>query len=103
MTEENMYTVILDDIELNNFVILGAVRSIPNCAPVAFTHACEALAFIRANAAEIGVMIVDYDMPEMNGVEVIEAARVVEGFRAPIVMITANGEKELRRIALQAG
>ena len=99
-----MYAVILDDAELNNLLMTQAIRGLPDCEPKAFTRAEKALAFVAENASEIGIAITDYDMPGMNGVGFIRAARQVEGFApVPIVMVTSNEARALRREALEAG
>jgi putative two-component system response regulator len=99
-----MYAVVLDDAELNNVLMTEAIRGVPGCEPVAFTRPEDALAFVRANAGEIGVGVTDYDMPGMSGVAFIRAARQVPGFaHVPIVMVTSNGERSVRREALEAG
>jgi putative two-component system response regulator len=72
--------------------------------PQAFTRPADALAFVEANTDAIGVGITDYDMPGINGVEFIRAARQVPGFaHVPIVMVTSNDQRSVRRDALEAG
>src|SRR5829696_6228355 len=81
-----------------------AIRGLPDCEPKAFSRADKALAFVAGNASEIGIAITDYDMPGMNGVGFIRAPRQVEGFaHVPIVMVTSNEARALRREALEAG
>src|SRR4051812_40801096 len=100
----SMYAVVLDDAELNNLLMTEAIRGIPECEPVAFTSPEKALAFMEARAAQIGVAIVDYNMPGMNGVAFIRAVRAIRSFEhVPIVMVTAHDERPLRREALEAG
>jgi putative two-component system response regulator len=99
-----MYAVVLDDAALNNLLMTEAIRGVAGCEPVAFTAPEAALAFVREHAGEIGIGITDYDMPGMNGVAFIRAARAVAGFEhVPIVMVTSNDERRLRREALEAG
>ena len=99
-----MFAVVLDDAELNNLLMTQAIRGLPECEPKAFTQPEKALAFVRDNAGAIGVAITDYDMPGMNGVAFIRAARQVPGFEhVPIVMVTSNEARALRREALEAG
>jgi putative two-component system response regulator len=99
-----MYTLVLDDAELNNVIMTEAIRHIPGCEPRDFTRPEDALAFVRSHAGSIGVATTDYDMPGMNGIEFIKAARQVSGFEhVPIVMVTSNDQRSLRREALQAG
>lgn len=99
-----MFALILDDAILNNVLMAEAIRGIPDCVVRDFTAPEEALAFVRGNAAEIGVAITDYDMPGMNGLGFIRAAREVAGFaHVPIVMVTSMDQRTLRREALEAG
>ncbi|MDB5558083.1 MAG: response regulator receiver modulated metal dependent phosphohydrolase [Enterovirga sp.] len=99
-----MQVLVLDDIELNNVLMVEALRGLPDCRPVAFTSPEEALAHLRDKAAEIGLAITDFDMPRLNGIGFIRAARAIPGFEhVPIIMVTANDQRTLRREALEAG
>jgi putative two-component system response regulator len=96
--------LILDDSEMNNLLVMQALKPVADCEPVAFTVPDEALAFLRAHADRIGVLITDYDMPGKTGLEVIAAARAVPGFaHVPIVMVTSLDQRSLRHQALRAG
>ncbi len=99
-----MLALILDDSEMNNLLVMQALKPVADCEPVAFTVPDEALAFLRANADRIGVLITDYDMPGKTGLDVIAAARAVPGFaHVPIVMVTSLDQRSLRHQALRAG
>ena len=99
-----MLALILDDSEMNNLLMMQALKAVPDCEPVDFTDPVAALAFLRGNVARIGIAITDYEMPGLNGLEVIRAARAVEGFaHVPIVMVTSLDQQSLRREALAAG
>jgi putative two-component system response regulator len=99
-----VHVVILDDDELSNFLMTEALRAVENCRPVAFVRPSEALAHLAENRADVGLAIVDFDMPEMNGLEVIHAARAIEGLEhVPIIMVTSTDQRSLRRQALQQG
>jgi putative two-component system response regulator len=99
-----MLAVVLDDAEMNNVLMTAAIRDVEGCVPHDFTRPENALAFVRERVGEIGIAITDYDMPEMNGVGFIRAARAVPGFEhVPIVMVTSNDERRVRREALEAG
>ena len=89
---------------MNNMLMGEALRDLPGCIVRDFTRGADALAFVRGNAAQIGVAISDYEMPEMNGIAFIGAARAVPGFEhVPIVMVTSLDQRSLRREALAAG
>lgn len=50
------------------------------------------------------LILVDYRMPELNGVEFLEELRNTEGLtETPVIIITVDPELELRRNASQLG
>ncbi|MFB0491670.1 putative two-component system response regulator [Methylobacterium sp. OAE515] len=99
-----MLALILDDSEMNNLLMLQALKPVADCEPVAFTCPRAALDFLRAHVDRIGVVVTDYDMPGLTGLEVIAAARAVPGFaHVPIVMVTSLDQRSLRHEALRAG
>jgi putative two-component system response regulator len=96
--------LILDDSEMNNLLMMQALKPVAECEPVAFTSPVAALAFLQANVDRIGIVVTDYDMPGMTGLDVIAAARAVPGFaHVPIVMVTSLAPRSLRHQALRAG
>ncbi|MGY2048989.1 HD-GYP domain-containing protein [Methylobacterium sp. JK268] len=99
-----MRAVVLDDAELNNLLMVEALRPIAGCVPDVFTRPADALEHIRRHGPEIGIVLTDYEMPEMDGLAFIRAARAVPGFaHVPIVMVTSFDARALRREALEAG
>jgi putative two-component system response regulator len=69
-----------------------------------FTDPAAALAFASANTSSIGVIITDYDMPVMNGLEVLRNVRANPQLaHIPAVMLTSFGQRTLRLEALSAG
>jgi putative two-component system response regulator len=99
-----MLALVLDDAEMNNLVMVASLRPLAGCVPHAFTVPAEALAFAEARAGDIGIVITDYEMPGMNGVEFIRAVRRIPGLAAvPTVMVTSHDQRSLRREALEAG
>ncbi|GJE10405.1 response regulator [Methylobacterium longum] len=99
-----MLALILDDSEMNNLLMMQALKPVAECEPVAFTSPVAALAFLQANVDRIGIVVTDYDMPGMTGLDVIAAARAVPGFaHVPIVMVTSLDQRSLRHQALRAG
>ncbi|WP_238229879.1 HD domain-containing phosphohydrolase [Methylobacterium hispanicum] len=99
-----MRVVVLDDGEMNNLLMITALQPIPGCTAHDFTVPAQALAFASVHAEEIGVFVTDYEMPGMNGVEVIRALRRIPGLATvPVVMVTSFDQRSLRREALEAG
>jgi len=73
------------------------------------THACHArtyesvhrfLATLRGGLPEC--LIVDWQMPEMNGVELLEQM-TRQGMRVPTIMISAHSDASARERCLSAG
>ncbi len=99
-----MLALILDDAEMNNLLMVQALKPVADCEPVTFTCPEKGIAYLRENADRIGVVITDYDMPKLTGIDVITAARAVPGFaHVPIVMVTSLDQRSLRHQALRAG
>jgi putative two-component system response regulator len=68
----------------------------------AYTDPQQALAHCQATVPDL--VIVDYMMPELNGIDFIQHFRTTPG-RAdiPVLMVTANDEMAVRYRALEAG
>lgn len=66
-----------------------------------FRKAAEALAFVGGR--EVGVVVTDLRMPEMDGLEFVRALRV-DGCQAPVVMIASDetAEPDARRAGVEA-
>ncbi len=104
MTQAVNEILVLDDVELNNVLMTEAIRAIPDTLTHAFTDPLAALAFVQAEPRRCGAAVIDYDMPGMNGIGFIAAARAVQGFaHVPIVMVTSSDQRRVRREALEAG
>jgi two-component system, LuxR family, response regulator FixJ len=56
----------------------------------------------KPDLAGCGCMVVDYDMPSMDGLELVEILRARE-IAIPVIMITGHTDKELRHRAAKAG
>lgn len=105
MSAENQthVTVLLVEDNRTNLTLMEMlVRQVPNCRPLAFSDPCE----LAARLAEIvyDIAIVDYQMPGMNGIKLIELLRAAEGGEdKPIVMVTADRETDIKLGAIRAG
>ena len=70
------------------------------------THRFESplLALLWALENETDLLIVDYEMPEMNGVEFVARFRKRHASgRVPVIMVTSHDDKNLRYLALDLG
>ena len=73
-----------------------------DCEPLLFQDSTRGLAWCSENRPDL--IVVDYMMPDLDGIEFIARLRETEGCEdLPILMITANDDKEVRYEALQRG
>jgi len=70
------------------------------CKIIAVTSGPAALNVVKSQKPDLFVF--DIDMPDMNGLELAKRVRE-DGFKAPIVFITGNAQKDIVARALQAG
>lgn len=94
--------LLLDDNPVNLKWLELLVRRLEQAQCISFTEPAAALDYARSERVDL--VVLDYLMPEMNGLEFIEAFRALEGADSiPVLMITAHDEKEVRYRALEAG
>ena len=99
-----MAIAIVDDTPLNLTLIQALVRKLtpPGTEIVTFTSPLEGLQWCGNNEPDL--LIVDYMMPDINGIEFIETVRkLYPADTVPILMVTAAHEKEVRYQSLTAG
>ena len=66
-------------------------------------HGVEAWAIMEENK-DLGMLITDWNMPEMNGLELVKKVRGSGDFNdLPIIMVTTEGGKTEVMTALKAG
>ncbi|QKK30224.1 response regulator [Rhizobium indicum] len=97
-----MPLLIVDDSESSLLALETAVRGFAGCVVESFTNPLEALD--RCQAVDFDVVLVDYMMPQMNGIEMIRRLRRRPGYEdVPVVMITSQAKRSVRLEALEAG
>ena len=102
-----MHTVlIIDDQVTTNKLLTQLVKQIHvKDEPLnvqSFTDCRDAFDWLKKHSAEL--ILVDYKLPELNGIEFIKLVRRMEKYRdIPIIMITAYDDKPIRYSALEAG
>src|SRR5688500_7024003 len=70
-----------------------------------FTHAGSGLEAIeRLSLAHFDIVVLDLNMPDIGGIEVLEFVRAQDKLRAlPILVLTTRGDEASRERALAAG
>lgn len=97
-----MRVTIIDDNTTTLAVLCSVVGKIPGVEAQGFADATEALQQISVSPPDL--IIVDYIMPDMNGIEFLRAARSFpEVSMSPIIMVTADAERRLKQDAMDAG
>lgn len=94
--------LIVDDTEINLILFGALVKKLDDCQAHVFADSRQALAWVTDNVPDL--IIVDYMMPELDGIEFIRLVRDMPGRKlVPILMITANDQKQIRYNALDIG
>ena len=94
--------LIVDDTEINLILFAALIKKLDNCVATTFPSATQGLQWAAAHVPDL--VIVDYMMPDVDGLEFIRQLRDMPGREAvPILMITANDQKPLRYRALDLG
>ena len=102
MVEPGEIVLLVDDDVLGLELLRHLVSSIPGVRPEAFSDPREALAWCRGHQPD--VVITDHLMPGMLGLDLLRALRAEPGTAdTPIMMITADDDRELRYAALGSG
>lgn len=97
-----MKIVIIDDNDTNLILMAALARSVAPLEPVTYQDPEIALRETLNSGADL--IVVDYMMPVMDGIQFIEAIRQHRPFvDVPIIMVTAAEERSVRRRALEVG
>lgn len=97
-----MRILIVDDTRLNIALLQHLVNEIPDTESIAFADPREAVEWCEFN--EPDMVVVDYVMPNMNGIEFVQAFRGIKGYaEIPVLMVTSNSETSVRHEALESG
>lgn len=98
----NLNLVIVDDSAINLALFKHLVKRIDGVTAHCFSSSLEALDWCVELCPD--VVVVDYMMPALDGLEFISRLRATPGREdLPMVMVTANNLREVRQAALQAG
>lgn len=95
--------VIIDDQLTSRQVLVHLVKSIKgNDRIEAFSNAQDALNWLQGGSADL--ILTDYKMPEMNGIEFINKLRTISSHtHVPVIMVTSMEDREVRYSALESG
>lgn len=98
-----MHTIlVVDDSQTMRRMVRAALGSLSD---VAFTEAASGLQAIEILALQpVHMLMLDLNMPDMHGLDVLEFLRSHEQYRAlPVVVLTTRGDEASREAAFKAG
>ena len=94
--------VVVDDYEPTLRMYATAVEKLLGAEVIPFTDPHEALRYVTS--IEPALLVLDYNMPQMDGIAFVEALRGVPGRQSiPIIMLTGREDGDLKARALGAG
>lgn len=100
--DKELKILAVDDSASMRAVLETTVRKIHNTIVETCGDPLEALK--KCQDFQYDVVIVDYLMPEMNGVRLLSHLRQLDTYRSiPIIMLTSESDREIRMDALAAG
>jgi putative two-component system response regulator len=93
---------IVDDAEINLVLFQALIKRMGDCESICFSDALQGLEWAKQH--DFDLLICDYMMPGLDGIEFIGQLRAMPDKKnLPILMITANDQKQIRYRALDAG
>jgi two-component system chemotaxis response regulator CheY len=94
--------VIVDDSPTIRRMVRASLAGIPSARFVEAGSGLEAIE--QLTLAPVGLMVLDLNMPDMHGVEVLKFVRRHPKYEAlPVIVLTTRGDEESRRTAMEAG
>lgn len=102
MIDTGMKVLVVDDMSTMRRIIKNVFRQIGFTDVVEAENGQEALTKLRAGGFRL--VVSDWNMPVMSGIELLRAIRADQELKAlPFLMVTAETQKENLILAIQAG
>jgi two-component system chemotaxis response regulator CheY len=94
--------LVVDDSKVIRDMVVACLRARER---LRFTHAASGLEAIeRLSLAAFDLMVLDLNMPDIGGLEVVEFVRAQDRLRTlPILIVTTRGDEASRTRVLEAG
>ncbi len=95
--------MVVDDQSTGRAILEQVVRSLDERVHVeGFARPVDAVVWATRHVADL--VLVDYLMPDMDGIELVKRLRALPGYEhIPIVMVTVHDDRKVRYAALDAG
>ncbi len=94
--------LVVDDSKVMREMIIACLRALDGAV---FTHAASGLEAIeKLTVAKVDLVMLDLNMPDIGGLEVLEFVRGQDKLRAlPIIVVTTRGDESSQSKAIAAG
>ena len=95
--------MVVDDQSTGRAILEQVVRSIDARLSVEpFARPVDAIVWATRHVADL--VLLDYMMPDMDGIELVKRLRALPGYEpVPLVMVTVHDDRKVRYAALDAG
>ena len=99
---EPVRVLIIDDLLSNTLLLEGLVGTLDGVTPTGFNDPAEAVEWCRTNEPDL--VLLDYIMPQLSGLEVLRRLRGMPHLKdIPVIVVTALEDRKSRLEALEAG
>jgi two-component system chemotaxis response regulator CheY len=94
--------LVVDDSKVMRDMVVACLRGLPDAR---FTQAASGLEAIeRLSLGRFDLVVLDLNMPDISGIEVLEFVRAQDTLKAlPIMVVTTRGDETSKTQALTAG
>src|SRR3954451_14313951 len=95
--------MVVDDQSTGRAILKQVIRSLDDRVLVeSFARPVDAVVWATRHVSDL--VLVDYMMPDMDGIEFVKRLRALPGYEhVPIVMVTVHDDRKVRYAALDAG
>jgi two-component system chemotaxis response regulator CheY len=102
MSAEVKRVLIVDDSTTMRRMVSATLRALKNVQYVEAENGLEAIERLAIN--KVDLMVLDLNMPDMHGLEVVKFVRNHAAFRdLPVIVLTTRSDDESREAVLAAG
>jgi two-component system chemotaxis response regulator CheY len=91
--DKSINVLVVDDIATMRGIVKGVLKQIGFTNVIEAENGCLALKELKKE--DVGLIVSDWNMPNMTGLELLKAVRGDEKLKSiPFIMVTADGHKE---------